>query len=118
MASAHLDGRIIADWPSFHRESRQKFGFPDFYGNNMDAWIDCLSSLREPDSGMTSFALASDEILRITVDHSAALRKKSPQLLTALEECTVVVFLCFVVLGVFLVLLLVFCFFVFAFSVS
>jgi len=88
MASAHLDGRIIADWPSFHRESRQKFGFPDFYGNNMDAWIDCLSSLREPDSGMTSFALASDEILRITVDHSAALRKKSPQILTALEECT------------------------------
>jgi len=87
MASVHFDGRTIADWPSFHRISRQVFGFPDFYGNNMDAWIDCLSSLREPDNGMTSITLAADETLQISIDHGGALRKKAPQIAAALEEC-------------------------------
>lgn len=88
MASVHLDGRAITDWPSFHRASRLAFGFPDFYGNNMDAWIDCLSSLREPGSGMTSIVLAPDETLQINVDHGGALRKKAPHIAAALEECT------------------------------
>lgn len=87
MPIVHLDGRAMFDWPSFHRTSREAFGFPDFYGNNMDAWIDCLSSLRESDSGMAAISLGPDEILQIYVDHSAELRKKAPKIAAALEEC-------------------------------
>ncbi len=76
----------MGDWPSFHTESQEKFGFPDFYGRNMDAWIDCLSGLRD-DDGMSSIVLSPDEILVIEVADSAFLRAESPHILAALEEC-------------------------------
>lgn len=86
MATVSLDGQAITDWPSFHRECRDAFGFPDFYGCNMDAWIDCLSYLRD-DEGMTKFRLAANQILQIDVLHADALRSSVPGLLDALEEC-------------------------------
>lgn len=90
MATVRLDGQAIRDWPSFHRECRIKFGFPDFYGNNMDAWVDCLSTLREGD-GMAAFHLGADETLRIELLHSSALRHRAPHIFAALEECTAAV---------------------------
>jgi Barstar (barnase inhibitor) len=33
----------INDWDTFHDTFAQALGFPDFYGRNMDAWIDCLT---------------------------------------------------------------------------
>lgn len=86
MASIQLDGRQMGDWPSFHQESREKFGFPDFYGCNMDAWIDCLSGLRD-DDGMSSIVLGSDEVLQIKVIHSTSLQSRAPHILAALEDC-------------------------------
>ncbi len=76
----------MLDWPSFHQESQHKFGFPDFYGRNMDAWVDCMSSLRDEDS-MASVVLQSDEILQIDVAHASLLRTKASHILDALEDC-------------------------------
>ena len=75
MASAQIHGALIADWPSFHAESRRAFGFPEFYGATMDAWVDCLSYLRDED-GMSTFRLKPNETLRI--------RKAGPMLLAAI----------------------------------
>ena len=87
MITMRLDGTLIDGWPAFHRESRRTFGFPDFYGNNMDAWIDCLSTLRDPDdAGMTGFRLQPDETARIEVVNSAALRRRHPDIVEALED--------------------------------
>jgi hypothetical protein len=86
MATVRLDGSTIADWPAFHAECRREFGFPDFYGNNMDAWVDCLSYLRD-DEGMCKFRLDEDEVLRIEVDHAAALRAKAPEIVEELRFC-------------------------------
>jgi hypothetical protein len=86
MATVSLNGQTIADWPSFHRECQAAFGFPDFYGCNMDAWIDCLSYLRD-DEGMTKFRLAANEVLHIDVLHADALRNSVPGLLDELEGC-------------------------------
>ena len=86
MAKVQLDGLRMLDWPSFHAESQEKFGFPDFYGRNLDAWIDCLSGVRD-DDGMSSVALAPDESLLIEVRDSDALRIKAPHILEALQEC-------------------------------
>jgi len=87
MPTVSLDGRRITEWKSFHDECRSAFGFPDFYGRNMDAWIDCLGGLRD-DDGMTKFSLRDDETLCIEVLHSGLLRQKTPEILEALEECT------------------------------
>jgi hypothetical protein len=72
MASVRLDAKQMGDWPAFHAECKRAFGFPDYYGNNLDAWVDCLSYLRD-DDGMTRFRLGPDETLRIDIVNAAAL---------------------------------------------
>ncbi|WP_219602506.1 barstar family protein [Mycobacteroides sp. LB1] len=42
-----------------HELLKETFGFPDFYGRNFAALIDCWSSLRYPDDGMSAFTLDS-----------------------------------------------------------
>jgi hypothetical protein len=54
MTVVMLDTRRILDWNTFHDVFAEAFGFPDFYGRNMNAWIDCMSSLGEPRDAMTS----------------------------------------------------------------
>ena len=86
MASAELNGAAILGWDTFHSESRQAFGFPEFYANTIDAWVDCLSYLRDED-GMTKFRLKPNEILEIVVKHSAEMRERVPDLLEELTFC-------------------------------
>ncbi|MDP3670486.1 MAG: barstar family protein [Telluria sp.] len=86
MASAELNGAAIVDWDTFHAESRRAFGFPDFYGNTMDAWVDCLSYLRDED-GMSKFRLAPDEVLQIVLKDAAAMRERAPDLLDEMTFC-------------------------------
>ena len=86
MAAVQLDGALIADWNDFHTACADAFGFPDFYGRTMDAWIDCLSYLRD-DENMTCFRLKPDETLQITVIHADTLRKNAPDLLEEVTFC-------------------------------
>ncbi|UIW20573.1 barstar family protein [Serratia entomophila] len=57
----------------FHDEMNRVFGFPDFYGNNFNAFVDCLNSLRFPDDGMTSLHLDKDEYLLIKINRIHSL---------------------------------------------
>jgi hypothetical protein len=86
MARVELDGAALTDWDAFHAASKAAFGFPDFYGNNMDAWIDCLSYLRDDDA-MSCFRLQPDEVLKIEVLHTEQLRQQAPQILAELDFC-------------------------------
>lgn len=86
MATACLDGASITDWDAFHTQCQKVFGFPDFYGRTLDAWVDCLSYLRD-EEGMSSFRLGPDEALRIEVRHADALRQKAPDILEELTFC-------------------------------
>ena len=85
MASVQLDGARIRDWATFHTLCAATFGFPGFYGRNMNAWIDCLTYLRDGD-GMSRFELAADEVLRIEVRNSADLQRRLPELTEVLVE--------------------------------
>ncbi|HEY1043088.1 MAG TPA: barstar family protein [Telluria sp.] len=86
MAQAELNGEAIVDWDSFHAESRRAFGFPDEYTNTMDAWVDCLSYLRDAD-GMSRFRLAENEVLTIVINGSAAMRVTVPEILEEMSFC-------------------------------
>lgn len=86
MASAELNGASILDEATFHAECKKVFGFPDYYGNTMDAWVDCLSYLRDED-GMTKFRLKPNEVLEIVVKDAAALRERAPDLLEEVTFC-------------------------------
>ena len=62
---ARIDCETIDDWDSFHHEFNRVFGFPDFYGRNMDAWIDYMTSIDAPDDGMTNIHCESGKVLTI-----------------------------------------------------
>ena len=42
-----IDRSLIVDKVSFHQVFAAAFGFPEFYGRKVAAWIDCMSSLDE-----------------------------------------------------------------------
>lgn len=86
MATVKLNGEAIVDTASFHIECQRAFGFPDFYGRNMDAWVDCLSYLRD-EEGMTSVRLKPDEVLQIVVTGTDAWRKTAPDILEEMQFC-------------------------------
>ena len=87
MANVRLDTKRITDWKSFHLLCKEEFGFPDFYGMNMDAWIDCLTYLNEGD-GMSHFHLAKAEMLYIEVSDTEDFNSRLPEIFDALVECS------------------------------
>lgn len=72
-----LPGADITDWASFHRVSASVFGFPEFYGANSSAWIDCLTYIHEGD-GMSNVVLHEDELLHIHVVDAQVWAGRSP----------------------------------------
>ena len=86
MTTVRINGEAIKDWKSFHAECKEAFGFPDFYGNTMDAWVDCLSYLRD-DEGMSAIQLKPDETLQIELVNAEAMRKNAPDILDEMRFC-------------------------------
>jgi len=87
MAKARINTKQIKDWKSFHQLCKEELGFPDFYGMNMDAWIDCLSYLDDGD-GMSRFNLAKGEILLIEISDTEDFNSRLPEIFDALVECS------------------------------
>lgn len=87
MAMVTIDGAELKNWRSFHSVFQREFEFPAFYGRNLNAWIDCLTYLRD-DDGMSRFKLAPEETLNIVITNTTALATGSPEILAALVECT------------------------------
>ncbi|OYO31130.1 barstar family protein [Janthinobacterium sp. PC23-8] len=86
MATAILNGKAITDEASFHAQCVPAFGFPEFYGNSMDAWVDCLSYLRDDDN-MSKFRLKPNEMLEIVVQDAESLQTQAPDLLEEVTFC-------------------------------
>jgi len=76
----------ISDRDSFHKEFKEVFGFPEFYGNNMSAWVDCMTDLDDSDSGMTSVTVAVGEILVIELENVESFKTRCKQLYDELIE--------------------------------
>jgi hypothetical protein len=71
--------------------SKETLGFPEFYGANMDAWIDCMSSLRDPSSGMSRVTVEPDEMLSLELSATAEFKNRCPDQFSELIECTAIV---------------------------
>lgn len=86
MATIEIDGARIQDWSSFHRECKQAFGFPATYASTMDAWVDCLSYLRDAEN-MTQFLLKPNEKLAINLLNTELMREQAPDILEEMAFC-------------------------------
>jgi hypothetical protein len=78
----------IVDWPSFHETFQRELGFPGFYGRNMDAWIDCMTSVDSASGGMTTVTVQPSEFLVLRIDEPFEFRRRCPEQYDALLECT------------------------------
>ena len=88
----NIDFKEINDWESFHKQLSKVMGFPNFYGNNMNAWIDCMSYINDPDSGMSEIVVASGEELDIVVRGTEEASKKCSEVLVGFIECVAAVY--------------------------
>ena len=86
MATAELNGAAIKDFPSFHAQCKAALGFPDSYSDSMDAWVDCLSYLRDDDS-MSKFRLKPNEVLEIVIKDAEAMKAAVPDILEEVTYC-------------------------------
>lgn len=82
-----LDTRRICDWDTFHDVFAEVFGFPDFYGRNMNAWIDCMSYLDEPGAGMSAVSVEPSSVLTLQLDAVDEFASRCPEQFSALVEC-------------------------------
>jgi RNAse (barnase) inhibitor barstar len=87
MAHVRLDTAKITDKASFHAECGRVLGFPDFYGQNWDAWNDCMSYLRDAKAQMVGVQLGPEEVLHLELPDARALGERAPDVVRALVEC-------------------------------
>jgi hypothetical protein len=88
MARIRLDAAEIVDRGSFHDGCHRGFGFPEFYGRNMDAWIDCMPDLQDAENGITELKLGPGESLAVEVAGFDDFRARLPEIARELIECT------------------------------
>ena len=81
-----IDTRRIVDWDSFHDVFAEIFGFPDFYGHNMNAWIDCMTYLDEADDGLSRVKVPTGSVLTLKLVHFNDLRSRLPEIGSALID--------------------------------
>jgi hypothetical protein len=82
-----LETQQITDWDSFHSTFKEVFGFPNFYGANMDAWIDCLTDL-DVETGMTEVTVATGGQIILKINDAGDFYRRCPEQYEALLECT------------------------------
>tara|TARA_R110000868_G_C10631818_1_gene743247 strand:- start:405 stop:695 length:291 start_codon:yes stop_codon:yes gene_type:complete len=74
MTTFKINGKKLTDWNSFHSEFKSELNFPDYYGENMDAWIDCVDELTEKPT-------------LLQIENGKFLKENKPELLNAILEC-------------------------------
>lgn len=85
MPLVRIDGRQLRDWDSFHDTFADTFGFPPFYGRNMDAWIDCMTWLDDPSSEMTEIHGSQNDPVVLQIDQIDSV---PDEIYSALVDCT------------------------------
>lgn len=84
MPLVRIDASTITDFPTFHDCFADALGFPNFYGRNMDAWIDCLTSLDEPLDGMTTVHGSPDDMVVLHLENVGGV---PDDVMRAFAEC-------------------------------
>jgi hypothetical protein len=81
-----LTTAAIYDWRSFHRECQRALGFPADYAGDMNAFVDCLVSLRDEGERRVGVHLGTDEMLQLELADAEGLRERIPGILEAVVD--------------------------------
>ncbi len=84
MKTVQIDASYIVDWPSFYDTFAKAFGFPEFFGRNMDAWIDCMTNL---DEKFNAVQVEPGDLVCISLEGAADFKARCPDQYEAFVEC-------------------------------
>ena len=71
-----IDSAQITDWNSFHDVFSEEIGFPEYYGRNMNAWIDCMGD-----------EYVIGDFLHLKIEGMKELKERNPDIYEAIHEC-------------------------------
>jgi Barstar (barnase inhibitor) len=79
----------IVDWGTFHEVFARVLGFPDYYGRNLDAWIDCMTYVDDEAAAMISSDLVVGEgdIMTLHLGLLADFPERCREQYEALNDC-------------------------------
>lgn len=83
-----IDASRITDWASFHNVFAETFGFPEFYGHNIDAWNDCMSSLDAPEEKMAKIHVPVGNVVVLQLENAKDFSVRCPEQYAAIVECS------------------------------
>jgi len=86
MTIIRIDARRLTDAAGLHSTLAEAFGFPEFYGKNLDALIDCLTHLDDWKAGMSRVQVLPGEVLVLVLEHISGLGKKAMEQVSALAD--------------------------------
>ena len=79
-----IDCNQIVDDESFHSVFAKAFGFPPFYGRNMDAWIDYMTRL---DEDFSTVRVCPRQVVVIGLKIAKSLQRRLPRLWGTFIDC-------------------------------
>jgi len=88
MNVVNIDAGRIVDWDTFHAVFAETLGFPDFYGKNMNAWIDCMTDVDDPGGRMTAITVQPGAVLTLQLNNARSFAERCPEQYAALVEAT------------------------------
>lgn len=74
MQTFRIKGKRLKNWKTFHSEFKKALSFPDYYEENMNAWIDCMDEL-------------TDKPTLLEIENGKDLKENAPELMNAIFEC-------------------------------
>jgi RNAse (barnase) inhibitor barstar len=84
-----LNATKFLTWNTFHSYFQRKFGFPDFYGRNINAWIDCMSDLDKPEYGMVkNISIRKGQCVVLRINNIDDLKSQAHDIYMAIIECS------------------------------
>ena len=82
-----LDGRDLVADGAFHAVFAKALGFPAFYGNNMSAWVDCMTNLDDPSAELLEIHVERGHCLTVHIEDAKILKEEAPLVWDDLTEC-------------------------------
>ena len=82
-----LNGRDLVADGAFHAVFAKALGFPAFYGNNMSAWVDCMTNLDNPSADLSEIHVERGHCLTVHIEDAKILKEEAPLVWDDFTEC-------------------------------